>query len=296
MTDFLQLTVSGISLGLQYALVALGFVVILKASGVLSIFQGGMVLAGAYLAYQAHQVWGWGFILSVGFAIVACMFINVAVESQVLRRVKDRSHLIPIMVTFGLLLGLAALVAAIWGTEQLHLGDPWGLDRLDLWGVSITTRDVWVIGVSLVVLAGVFYLFERTKIGLAMRAAASDPEAATAQGISPRVAQGVSWAVAGGLAALAGVLLATAVGGGVRPGLSDVAFAALPALFLGGMGSPIGAVVGGIALGLAQQWAAGYAPESFGQGFSVAFPYLVMILVLLIRPQGIFGEKTVSRA
>jgi branched-chain amino acid transport system permease protein len=188
------------------------------------------------------------------------------------------------------------LVEAAWGSDTLNLGDPWGLNRIVVGGVSITQRDLWAIGVSVAVLGIVFFVFARTRIGLAMRAAASDPEAATAQGISPKLAQGVSWALAGGLAALAGVLLATAVGGGVRPGLAAVAFAALPAIYLGGVGSPAGAVVGGLTIGLTQQWAAGYAPAIFGQGFSAVFPYLVMVLVLLVRPQGLFGAKTVSRA
>lgn len=296
MTDFLQLTVSGVSLGCQYALVALGFMVILKSSGVLSIFQGGLVLVGAYLTYNIANTWGLPFGVAVVIAVVACAGINVLAENQVLRRLKDRSPLILIFLTFGLLLAVQPLVESVWGSDTLNLGDPWALDRVSVGGLSITTRDLWTIGLSLVVLGGVFLLFNRTKIGLAMRAAASDPEAATAQGISPQLAQGVSWAVAGALAALAGVLLATTVGGGVRPGLADVAFAALPAIYLGGIGSPVGAVVGGLLIGLAQQWAAGYAPDSLGQGFSSAFPYMVMILVLLVRPEGLFGEKTVSRA
>lgn len=296
MTEFIQLTISGISLGFQYALVALGFVVILKSSGVLSLFQGGLVLVGAFLAYMAHVTWGWPFILSVLVAVAGCAVINLAAESQVLQRVKGHDHLVMIFVTLGLLLLAQPLVEAVWGSDTLNLDDPWGLNQVRVAGVAITTRDLWTIGLSIVVLGSVFLLFDRTRIGLAMRAAASDPEAATAQGISPRLAQGVSWALAGGLAALAGVLLATAVGGGVRLGVADVAFAALPALYLGGISSPLGAVVGGLVLGLAQQWAAGYAPDSFGQGFSSAFPYMVMVLVLLIRPQGLFGQKTVSRA
>jgi len=295
-TDFIQLTISGIALGCQYALVALGFVVILKASGVLNIFQGGMVLVGAYLAYNATQTWHLPFIVSVLMAIVLCGAINVAAEAQVVRRLKNASPLITIFVTFGLLLAVQPLVEAAWGSDTLNLGDPWGLNRIVVGGVSITQRDLWAIGVSVAVLGIVFFVFARTRIGLAMRAAASDPEAATAQGISPKLAQGVSWALAGGLAALAGVLLATAVGGGVRPGLAAVAFAALPAIYLGGVGSPAGAVVGGLTSGLTQQWAAGYAPAIFGQGFSAVFPYLVMVLVLLVRPQGLFGAKTVSRA
>lgn len=296
MIDFLQLTVSGISLGCQYALVALGFTVILKSSGVMSLFQGGVVLVGAYMTYQAHQGWELPFVLSVLVGVLSAVLLNVLAESQVLRRAKDRSELMLVLITFGLLLAIEPVVAAFWGSDTHNLGDPWGLARVEMGSVSVTTRDVWTIALSVVTLAAVFILFNRTKVGLAMRASASDPEAAAAQGISPRLAQGISWTLAATLAALAGVLMVTAVGGGVRPGVAEVAFAALPALFLGGIGSPIGAVVGGLVIGLTQQWAARYAPESLGQGFSEAFPFMVMILVLLLRPQGLFGEKAVSRA
>lgn len=296
MTELLQLTVSGVSLGCMYALVALGFVVIMKANRVLSLFQGAMSLIAAYLAFQAAQTWDIPFVASVAAAVTICALLNALVEWQVMQRAKDGSELTLIFLTFGMLLAAQAVVEAIWGSDTLDLGDPWGLDRVDVYGVTLTARDLWTIGASLVVLVGVFVMFDRTKIGLAMRAAASDPEAATAQGISQRLAQGISWALAGALAGLAGILLATAVGGGVRPGLAEVAFAALPAIFLGGLGSPTGAILGGLILGLTQQWTAGYAPENLGQGFSTAFPYMVMVLVLIVRPQGILGQKTVRRA
>lgn len=296
MSDFLQLTISGLALGCQYALVAVGFTVIMKSSGVLSIFQGGLVLLGAYLTYQAHQGWGWPFFLAVAMAVAVCAALNLLAESQVLSRIRVRSNEVLIFLTFGLLLAVQPLVESMWGSDILNLGDPWGLRSVQLGPVTVTERDLWTIGASVIALGGVFLLFNKTRIGLAMRAAASDPEAATAQGISPRLTQGVSWALAGALAAFAGVLMATAVGGGVRPGLADVAFAALPAIYLGGLNSPIGAVVGGLLIGLTQQWAAGYAPDSFGQGFSAVFPYLVMVVILLVRPQGIFGGKVVSRA
>lgn len=296
MIEFAQLTISGVALGGQYALVALGFVVIMKASGVLSIFQGGLALTGGYVAYHAINAWGLPFVPSALLAIVFCALVNLVAERQILRRAQDGTALTAVFVTFGLMLAAQSLVEAAWGSDLHNLGDPWGLDRVSLGPLTVSERDLWTIALSAVVLVGVFLMFSRTKLGLAMRAAASDEEAATAQGISPGLTQGFSWALAGGLAALAGILLATAIGGGVRPGLGDVVFAALPAIYLGGVSSPAGAVVGALIIGLSQQWAAGYAPESFGQGFGSAFPYMVLVVLLLVRPQGLFGTKEVVRA
>jgi len=185
---------------------------------------------------------------------------------------------------------------AIWGSQQLDMADPWAFDTFRLSGLSLALRDVWAIALSVVAVFGMYLLFNHTRLGLSMRANASDSEAAHAQGVRPSTVLGISWALAGVLGALVGMLMTTAVGGGVRPDVTAAAFAALPAIYLGGAGSPVGAVVGGVAIGLAQQYAAGYSPDFLGTGFSTVFPYLVLVLVLIIRPQGIFGIRAVRRA
>jgi branched-chain amino acid transport system permease protein len=296
MSDFFQLTFSGISLGFQYALVALSITVILRASGILNIFQGGMVLLGGYLTYAAHQQWHLPFVLAVLVALVVCAGVNAGVERLVLRRAGHASELAAVFLTFGLLLVLEQVVESIWGSQPLDMGDPWAFGMVGVAGLKVAERDVWTILLAAVALAGVYVLFSRTRLGLSMRANASDSEAASAQGIRPGTVLGVSWGLAGVLGALAGVLMSTNVGGGVRPDVSIVAFAALPAIYLGGAGSPLGAVVGGLAIGLAQQYAAGYSPDFLGNSFSTVFPYIVLVLVLIARPQGIFGTRAVRRA
>jgi len=296
MSDFLQLSLSGLSLGFQYAMVALSITVILRSSGILSIFQGGMVLLGGYLAFALHQQLTVPFAIAVLLSLAICAALNAGLERTLLRNASHVSELTAVFLTFGLLLVLEPIIESIWGSEPLDMGDPWGFETLTLGGIKVAQRDLWGIGLAIVVLAGVYLLFNRTRLGLSMRANASDREAAGAQGIKPGTVLGVSWAIAGVLGCLAGVLMMTTVGGGVRPDVAVVAFAALPAIYLGGAGSPLGAVVGGVVLGLAQQYAAGYSPDFLGQSFSVVFPYIVLILVLIFRPQGIFGSLTVRRA
>ncbi|UUT36580.1 branched-chain amino acid ABC transporter permease [Microbacterium elymi] len=142
-----------------------------------------------------------------------------------------------------------------------------------------------------------FYLFFRfTRIGLSLRATAIDGEAAMAQGVSTRLVYGISWGIAGALGAFGGVVLSTTVGGGVRPGLEVYAFLALPVIILGGLESPLGAVIGGLIIGVVQQFAVSLVPESWGSGFSDVVPYVVMLAILLIRPAGLFGRKEIRRA
>jgi branched-chain amino acid transport system permease protein len=151
------------------------------------------------------------------------------------------------------------------------------------------------MGITAVVVAVFFIFFRFSRLGVAMRATASDPEAAVAQGVDERVVYGASWAIAGGLGSIGGTLLATAVGGGLQPGLTAFALLALPVIILGGLDSPLGAVVGGLIIGVVQQFSTVWVPESFGSGFTTVVPYLVMIVILLIRPQGLFGTEHVRR-
>jgi len=132
-------------------------------------------------------------------------------------------------------------------------------------------------------------------MGLAMQATALDPEAALAQGVSDRTVGRLSWAIAGGLGAFAGTMLATTAGTGLGPGLEQFALLALPVIILGGLESPLGAVVGGLIVGIVQQFAVVRVPDEFGKGFDQVVPYLLMLVIMLVRPQGLFGTKKVRR-
>jgi branched-chain amino acid transport system permease protein len=297
MTDFLQLCFAGLALGSLYALVALGFVVIYKATGVINFAQGGLVLLGAYLTYNFNATWGVPFFAAIPMAMLACALVGAAVERFVLRFMVGQPVFAVIMVTIGLLFIIEQVVTGVWGFDRLNMGDPWGISKVNAGEVVLSVKDIWTIGLAAVVLLAFFLFFRYSDMGVAMRATAFDQEAAIAQGISARRVFALSWAIAGAVATLAGVMLAAGAGG-VRPDISFVALLAFPAIILGGLDSPAGAVVGGVIIGLTQTLTAGYQPEHaawLGSGFSNVMPYLVMIVILMVRPYGLFGTREVRR-
>jgi branched-chain amino acid transport system permease protein len=295
--DLLQTTFSGLALGCKYALIALGFSVVFKATGVINFAQASLVLLGAYLTFNFSQTWELNFYLSLLIAMGVGALVGLLTEALVLRWLVGEPPAALIMVTIGLLFVLNNLVTAIWGPDNHNLGDPWGIKTRELAGVTVADRDLWTIGFAAVAMAAFFVFFRYSTLGLAMRAAAFDPEVAMAQGIPARRVHRVAWAIAGVVAALAGATLAAGAGQ-LSPATGALALVAFPAIILGGLDSPLGAVVGGIIIGLVQQFTALLAPEYFdwvGDSFERVSPYLVMIVILLIRPYGLFGTREVRR-
>lgn len=297
MTELLQLCFAGLALGSRYALVALGFVVIFKATGVINFAQGGFVLFGAYMTYNASRTWDVPFYLAIVVAMVFGALLGAVVERLILRRMVGEPVFAVIMITIGLLFVLDQVVTTIWGFNALNLDDPWTGESIETGGLVFTAKDLWTIGLTALVLGGFFVFFRYSRVGVAMRATALDAEAALAQGIGARQIYALSWAIAGVIAAVAGVTLA-AGRVEVEPSIGFVALAAFPAMIVGGLDSPAGAVVGGLIIGLVQVLTAGYQPDWFpwlGDGFDQVMPYLVMVLILLVRPYGLLGTKEVRR-
>jgi len=292
MTELFQYLVAGFALGARYALVALGFVVIYKATGVINFAQGSFVALGAYFTYNAHVTWGLPFALSVVIAMLGAGLVGIAIEWTVLRRVLGQPVFAIIMITVGLLYVIEQVITTIWGNDNLNLEDPWGIDTVKVGGVVISLIDIWTLILTGAVLLAFFVLFRHTSMGLAMRAAAHDPEAAMARGISVRRGVAVSWAVSAAVASLAGVTLASGAAQ-LSPTLGFIALAAFPAMILGGMDSPLGAVLGGFVIGITQSLTAGY--QILGERFYTVMPYVVMIIILMVRPYGLFGTKEASR-
>ena len=297
MTDFLQLVAAGLALGSRYALVALGFVVIYRATGVFNFAQGGLVALGAYVAWYGIDS-GLPFVVAVAAAVLVCGVAGALVQPLLLRRLAGQPPFTLIMITLGLLFMIEQLIPTLWGYGTHDLGDPWGITTVDAGGVTLAVRDLWTIAIAGAAL-GAFFAFARlSRYGLAMRAVALDPEAAAAQGIPVGRVVAIAWAIAGMVAALAGVTLATGAAG-VNPSVSFIALAAFPAMILGGLDSPAGAVAGGLVIGVVQTLTAGYQPEHaswLGDGFHVVMPYVVMVVVLLVAPYGLLGTREVRRA
>lgn len=298
MSDIIQLAVGGLSLGASYALIALGFVVVYKSTGVLNFAHGGLVLLGAYLAYQLRNQADLPFWIAMILAIVITATVAMIIERLVIRRMVGRPTFAIIMITWGLLIVVEEVARAIWGYELLVLGDPWGMNTFDIGSIIVFQADAWTLVTGTIVMLGAYAFFRYTRYGLAMRAAALDQEAALAQGISPAMVFALAWGLAGAIGAAAGIMLSSGVRG-VSPELSHVALRALPAIILGGVDSPVGAVIGGLIIGLSEVFAAGYAATYspwVGENFQLVVPYLIMTLFLLIRPYGMFGTRAVRRA
>lgn len=296
MSDFLQVLFAGTALGARYALVALGFVIIYKATAVINFAQGGLLALGAYFTYALIQA-GVPFYVAVALGLVGTALVGALIEATVLRRMIGQPVFAVIMITIGLLFMIDQIITTVWGFDALNLGDPWGIETVNAAEITFAVKDLWAIGLAALVLAAFFAFFRLTDWGVAMRATAFDQEAALAQGISARRVFAVSWAIAGALAALAGVTLAAGPAA-LAPGIGTVALLAFPAMIVGGLDSPFGAVLGGIIIGITQALTAAYQDDIapwLGDGFSTVMPFVVMVLILLVRPYGLFGTPEVRR-
>ena len=294
MTAFLQLLFQGLALGSVYALVAVGFTVIYRASQVINFAQGSLLLVGAYvisvLATGVNLPFALAVIVTVGLLALGC----IAFQKIVLQRVLGQPVFVLVMITIGLSIAIDSAIPAIFGGNSRILGDPWGASAVHAGGVTFNWVRIWTIVCTALILAG-YFLFDRfSRYGLAMRATAADQEAALAVGVPIRRVYALTWAIAGGVAAVGGLFL-SGFPSSVNPSLGDVALRAFPAIILGGLDSVVGAVVGGVVIGVIEILTSGYAPGWLGSNFSDVAPYIVMILVLLVRPYGLFGTRPVER-
>ncbi|MCX4997532.1 branched-chain amino acid ABC transporter permease [Streptomyces longwoodensis] len=297
MTAFLDNTLSGLALGAVYALVALGFVVIFKASGVLNFAQGSLLLFGGYLVAVLHDDLGFAGALAV--AVLATGVLAGAVDRLLLQRGGPDQAAAPVqtIVTIGIDIVLVTELSRRIGGDLLSLGDPWGDAVTEVGPVTVADSRIAAIAVSAVVIGAVFALFRFTPWGLSLRAAAEDTEAAALMGVRLSRVRMLAWCLAGALAALAAVFLAAFPAPGLERTTGQIALKAFPAAILGGMASPAGALAGSLVIGLTEAFVAGYQSDLhvLGEGVGDVAPYAVMIAVLLVRPTGLFGAKGAVR-
>jgi branched-chain amino acid transport system permease protein len=296
MTDFLQLAIQGIALGAIYALIALGFVIVYKATAVINFAQGELVLLGAYLVYAFNQT-GLPFAASVALAVLVMAGVGWAIERTVLRRMVGKPAFAVVMITIGLAIVIRQVVAAVWGFDDRLLGEPWATSRLQLGDVGVNVTSIVTIGAAGALLLLFFVFFRLTRAGIGMRATALDQEAALAVGIPVQRVFAQAWMIAGATAAIAGVFL-VAFPATLQPAVGFTALRAFPAAIVGGLDSPGGAVLGGILVGLVEVLVQGYQPQIapwLGNNLHVAAAYLLMIVVLMVRPYGLFGTRQVER-
>jgi branched-chain amino acid transport system permease protein len=296
---FIQLVFAGISVGCIYALVALGFTIIFKASGVFNFAQGEFLLVGAFVAYVADFLWHLNFFLAVLVALVITMLIALVFERLVVRRMIGRPIFSIVMITIGLNVLLQTGVVISGGSASSYpAATPFSIvSGFNVGGVHFGASDLWTIAITIVCCAALYVFFRFTRYGLAMRATALDQEAAAATGINIHTVYALAWGIAAAIAVIGGVFLAISSQATFDAGLGNIALLAFPAIILGGLDSIPGAVVGGIIIGLAEELTAGYEGNLgfLGNGFYVIAPFILMIIILLVRPYGLFGTRKVER-
>jgi branched-chain amino acid transport system permease protein len=295
-SHFAELLINGLSLGCIDALIALGFVVVFKATRVVNFAYGSLLLLGAYVVGRYHEPLGFVPAVLVSIAVTAAVAALIGVV--VLRRVRLADHGTLAILTLGVDIVLVTELTRRIGTDLLNTGDPWGAEVVRVGSVHIPQTRIAAAAVAVVLVSGFLAVLKFTDWGVALRASAERPATATLMGIRlSRVTAG-AWVLAGALAAVAGLFFTAFPSPGIGGTVGQVALgAAVPAAVLGGLDSTTGALVGGLLVGLTATFAAGYQDELafLGRGFGTVAPYVVMVLVLLARPSGLFGSREVTR-
>jgi branched-chain amino acid transport system permease protein len=294
MTFFLQLVVTGLAQGMVYALIAIGFVIILKCSEVFNIAQGHFVLMGGYLGYTFLVPLGLPIWAALLLAIATAAVMGMAIERLMLRPLVGQPVLAVVMMTIALSTVLGGLATLIWGAEYKTYHGLLPTLNLTVGAVSIPSESLIGLIVSVVCVALLMLLFRYTKIGLAMRATAEDLQVVQSVGVKVTTVYAVSWIIASVVGVVGGILL----GGvsGVNMDLANIGLKAFAVVLLGGVDSIGGSILAGVILGMLENVAAGYLdPLLPGGGLAQVFPFFIMIVVLIFRPYGLFGLARIER-
>jgi branched-chain amino acid transport system permease protein len=293
MADFLQQVVAGLASGSIYASLALALVLIHRATGIINFAQGEMATLSTYIAWTLTVNHGWGYWPAFVFTLAVSFLGGAAVHQTVIRPNEKGSVLRVVIVTIGLLIMINGLVTLIWGGEVRAVESPFPAGTTEIGGVAITTADIGTIAVVLAIVALLWGLFQYTKLGLAMRAAALNPAEARLVGVRVTWMLSLGWGLAAVLGAVAGMLAAPSVF--LDPNLmAALLIYAFAAAVLGGIDSPIGAVVGGLTLGVGLNLIGTYV-DFVGADLRLPVALLVILVVLLVKPTGIFGKQEVRR-
>ena len=297
MNQFLQAVLNGVGQGAIYALLALGYVMIYKATKVISFAQPALMIIGGLFTYHFTVEFGLPFWIGMLLGIVCGALVGMLVERVALRPMVGKPVFTLAIITIGIDIVLRIVANRYIGAQPKIVTYPSGSERLDLFGLSISYQRIGLIAVTALCVVGLVVFFRATRTGLAMRATAIDQETALAQGIRVGTIFAIAWGIAGGLAAIAGTFVAAGAAG-IEQTSWTIALKALPAIIIGGLDSVQGAVIGGLAVGIVEAITATYQPEYapwLGTNFALVVPYALMFVVLLVRPYGLYGTKEVER-
>lgn len=297
MSFFIEVLLGGLLSGVMYALVAIGFVLIYKASGVFNFAQGAMVFFAALTCVGIIDKFGVSLWVAVPATIVVMIVLGIAIERIVLRPLVNQPEITLFMATIGLAFFIEGLAQLIWGSQvrklDLPIDDIPNTYLMDNYNILVSNFDMTAAAICAVLVTVLALLFSKTKVGRALRAVADDHQAALAVGIPLQRIWAVLWGVAGLVALVAGMLWGAR--NGVQFALTFIALKALPVLILGGFTSVPGAIVGGLIIGASEKLAEVYLGPYVGGGIEGWFPYVLALLFLLVRPEGLFGEKIIRR-
>ncbi len=295
MAEFLQFTITGISVGVVYALIGLGFALIWKSSSVANLALGQIVLISAWFNYSMLVDAGLPPFIGLPLVIVFAIFLGWVIERLALRPLITQPILSLIAVTLGIGYFLEGLITFIWPLSTAGLGDAAFFPKsvVKIGPAVISQEYLWIIGICLMVFILLTLFFQYHKMGIAMRATADDQMAVQACGIPVTRVFSTSWMFACVVAAIGGVLISSI--GSISHGLVDTGLKAFSVVILGGLDSFIGAVVAGPVIGLAESYGGGYLTRFLWAGVRDIIPFVIIIIVMVIKPYGLFGEKRIER-
>jgi branched-chain amino acid transport system permease protein len=289
----LQLIIQGLAVGSVYSLVALGFVLIYKASRVINFAQGELLMVGAYVCLHlmvAYKLPIWG---AFALTFVFAMALGFLLERLVLRPMIGEPVISTIMVTIGLASVAKSVVAAIWGTENQVFPRLFSEEPILLGDLVISRAHVWMFAAALGLLGVFTLLFKYSRWGIAMRATAENQQVAMSMGISVRRVFALSWAIAAIVAAIGGILLGNIID--INPSIGFIGLKVFPAVILGGLDSIGGAVLGGLIIGILENLSGGYLDPLVGGGVKDVAPFVFLVIILMIKPYGLFGTQKIER-
>ncbi|MBU2549357.1 MAG: branched-chain amino acid ABC transporter permease [Proteobacteria bacterium] len=293
MDYFLQLFLSGICIGAVYGLGAIGFVIIYKSSGIFNLAHGEMMMVGAFFGVTFANLLGWPMWLAFILALVLAAVTGFVIQFLVIRPLTGQSHFAVLMVTVGLMFIIKGGTLLVWGHETYDFRELlFQVESLEIGEAIIASEYIVGFIVSIVLFVLLWAYFSYTKNGLSMRATADDEELAESMGVRVRRIFGMSWILAGVSSAVGGIIMGMMTT--IDYNMGEVGLKVLPVVVFGGLESFLGAIVGGIVVGVTGTLSGGYLDE-YLTGFKEITPYILMLLVLLIKPFGLFGEKKIER-
>ena len=291
---FLQLVINGLVVGSVYALVALGFVIIFKSTSVVNFAQGEFLLLGAYISLAVVGHYNVPFWVALIVTLIFSVVLGMLIERLILRPMIGEPVISVIMVTLGLSSVLKAIVQGIWGTDTRPFPEIFPSTPVQIGPLPVSQGYLYSVGCVAVLLLLFTLFFKYSRAGIAMRATAFSQQVAQSMGISVRRMFALAWAIAAVVSAIGGILLG-GVRGGVDAALAAIGLKVIPVVILGGLDSIIGAIVGGLLVGVLENLAGGYLDPIFGGGVKEVAPFVILVLILMVKPYGLFGKVHIDR-